>query len=212
MRKEPYHCPHCRQTCSRKWNLKVHIQRRHGGIGQQPIGSVSQCTSPEFIPGMSSLGANDRYLHHEASPDYVHLPSESYSDKREESTPLPLRTSKEKDASDRLLETIRMAVEIRKMLSKQPQSFSSPSGSFLGQLPDTVGLTMSLFNGIKTAAPNLVNYNYAIQFYNVLISNKNVRFRGHICYNCSECWVDLLYSNDEQINSLMNSKAVYSYM
>jgi hypothetical protein len=156
---------------------------------------------------MSSLGANDRYLHHEASPDYVHLPSESYSDKREESTPLPLplRTSKEKDASDRLLETIRMAVEIRKMLSKQPQSFSSPSGSFLGQLPDTVGLTMSLFNGIKTAAPNLVNYNYAIQFYNVLISNKNVGFRGHICYNCFECWVDLLYSDSEQIKPLINS-------
>jgi hypothetical protein len=156
---------------------------------------------------MSSLGANGRYRHHEASPDYVHLPSESYSDKLEESTPLPLPlpTSKEKDASDRLLETIRVAVEVNKMLSKHLQFCSSPSSSFLGQLPDTVGLTMSLFSGIKTAAPNLVNYNNAVQFYNVLISNKNVGFRGHICYNCFECWVDLLYSNGEQINSLMNS-------
>jgi hypothetical protein len=92
------------------------------------------------------------------------------------------------------------------MLSKQLQSFSSPSSSFLAQLPDTIGLTMSLFNGIKTApTPNLVNYSYVLQFYNVLTSNKNVGFRGHICYNCFQCWVDLLYSNGEQIKSLIDS-------
>jgi hypothetical protein len=206
MRKEPYHCPHCHQTCSRHWNMKVHIQRKHGGIGQQPIGSVSLSTSPEFIPGMSNFGANGRYRHHEASPDYVHHPSELYSDKLEESSALrlPPPTSKEKDASDKLLETITEAVAIRKMLSKQPQSFS-PSSSFLGQLPDTLGLTVSLFNGIKTAAPNLVNYNYVLQFCNILISNKNVGFRGHMCYDCFECWVDLLYSDSEQIKSLINS-------
>ena len=62
--------------------MKVHIQRRHGGIGQQPIGSLSLSTSAEFIPGMNSLGANGRYRHHhEDSPDYVHHPSELYSDK-----------------------------------------------------------------------------------------------------------------------------------
>jgi len=209
MRKGPYHCPHCLQTCSRRWNMKVHIQRKHGGIRQQPIGSVSHFTSAEFIPGMNNLDANRRYRrHHEASPDYVHHPSELYSDKREESTPLsPLPTppSKEKDASDKLDETIREAFEFKKMLSKQPQSFSSPSSSFLAQLPDTLGLTMSLFNGSKTAAPNLVNYSYAMQFYNVLTSSKNVGFRGHMCYDCFECWVDLVYSESEQTKSLINS-------
>jgi len=197
--------------------MKVHIERRHGSIGQQPIRSVSLSTRAEFISGMNNLDANGRYRHHhhhhhqEASPDYVHHPSELYSDKREESPALLLSPpiAKEKDASDKLLETIREAVEIKKMLSKQLQSFSSPSSSsFLGQLPDTVGLTMSsLFNGIKTAvAPNLVNYNYALQFCNILIGNKNIGFRGHICYNCFECWVDLLYSDSEQqIKSLINS-------
>jgi hypothetical protein len=191
--------------------MKVHIQRKHGGVGQQPIESVSHSIRAEFIPGMNSLGTNGSYRHHhEASPDYVHLPSELYPDKLGESTPLsplPSPSSNEKDASDKLSETIGEAVEIRKMLSKQLQSFSSPpSNSFLGQLPATIGLTMSLFNGIKTApAPNLVNYNYALQFCNVLISNKNVGFQGHICYNCFECWVDLLYSNGEQIKSLLNS-------
>jgi hypothetical protein len=184
--------------------MKVHIQRKHEGIGQQPIRSVSLSTSPQLNPGMSNLGANGIYRHHETSPDYVHHLS---SKKLEESSPLPPPASKEKDSSDKLLETIAEAVEFRKMLSKQLQSFASPSSSsFLGHLPDTLGLTMSsLFNGIKTAAHNLVNYNYALQFCNVLISNKNVGFRGHICYNCFECWVDLLHSNSEQIKSLINS-------
>jgi hypothetical protein len=30
--------------------MKVHIQRKNGGIRQQPIGSVSLSASPEFIP------------------------------------------------------------------------------------------------------------------------------------------------------------------
>ena len=203
MRKEPYHCPHCHQTCSRHWNMKVHIQRKHGGI-RQPIGSVSLSTSPEFIPNMNNLGANGRYHHHEASPYYVHHLS---SKKLEESSSLPPPTSKEKDASDKLFETIGEAIEIKKMMSKQLQSFScASSSSFLGQLPDTAGLTMSLFSGIKTAAPpNLVNHNYALQFCNVLISNKNVGFRGHVCYDCFECWLDLVYSDSEQIKSLINS-------
>jgi hypothetical protein len=111
MRKEPYHCPHCHQTCSRHWNMKVHIQRKHGGIRQQPIGSVSLSTSQEFIPGMNNFGANGRDLQHEAPPDYVHQPSGLYPDELEESLPLPLPTSKEKDAGDKLLETIREAIE-----------------------------------------------------------------------------------------------------
>jgi hypothetical protein len=181
----------------------VKLLLKQKSIGQQPIGSVSHSTSPEFIPSMSNLGSNSTYRHHEASPDYVHHPSELCSDKLEES-PLPPPTSKEKDASDRLLETIRVAVEIMNT-SNQPQSFSSPSSSLLAQLSDTVALTMPVFSGIKTAAPNLVNYNYALHFCDILISNKNVGFRGHSCCICFECWVDLQYSDSEQINSLMNS-------
>ena len=167
------------------------------------MGSVSLSTGAEYIPNMNNLGANGRYHHHEASPYYVHHLS---SKKLEESSSLPPPTSKEKDASDKLFETIGEAIEIKKMMSKQLQSFSSSSSSFLGQLPDTAGLTMSLFSGIKTAAPpNLVNHNYALQFCNVLISNKNVGFRGHVCYDCFECWLDLVYSDSEQIKSLINS-------
>jgi hypothetical protein len=206
MRKEPYRCPHCHQTCSRRWNMKVHIQRKHEGL-RQPIESVSLSAGAESLPGISNLDANGIYRHHETSPYHVHHLSELYSDKLEESTPLPpAPTSKEKDASDKLLVTICVAVEINKMLSNQPQSVASPSSSFFRQLPDAVGLTMSLLSSIKTApTSNLVNYLYALQFCNFLINNKNVGFRGHICYNCFECWVDLLYSDSEEIKSLINS-------
>ncbi|MFZ0514025.1 MAG: hypothetical protein WAM14_20630 [Candidatus Nitrosopolaris sp.] len=28
--RDPYHCPHCDQHSTRRWNLDVHIKRRHG--------------------------------------------------------------------------------------------------------------------------------------------------------------------------------------
>ena len=73
-------------------------------VKDRAIGSVSRSTSPEFIPVISSLGANGRYRHHhEASPDYVHLPSELYPDKLEESSPLSPNHHfpKKKDTSDK---------------------------------------------------------------------------------------------------------------
>ena len=29
-----WQCPHCSRSCSRRWNLVVHIGRKHGGVGQ----------------------------------------------------------------------------------------------------------------------------------------------------------------------------------
>jgi hypothetical protein len=47
--------------------MKVHIQRKHGGVGQQPIESVSHSIRAEFIPMMSNLYSNGGYRHHDAS-------------------------------------------------------------------------------------------------------------------------------------------------
>ena len=30
--KNPYQCPCCTQVCTRKWNLKTHIERKHIGM------------------------------------------------------------------------------------------------------------------------------------------------------------------------------------
>ena len=40
---------------------------------------------------------------------------------------------------------------------------------------------------------------------NMLRNNKNIGFRGHICNNCLHCWVDPVYSNREDLNSLIKS-------
>jgi hypothetical protein len=36
MSREPWYCPNCVQTSTRRWNIRVHIQRKHRGI-HQPV-------------------------------------------------------------------------------------------------------------------------------------------------------------------------------
>ena len=37
--KDPYHCPFCNQSSTRRWNLQVHIKRKHGGSPGQYLTS-----------------------------------------------------------------------------------------------------------------------------------------------------------------------------
>jgi hypothetical protein len=40
--KDPYHCPYCDQRSTRRWNLQVHINRRHGkSPGRYPASHTS---------------------------------------------------------------------------------------------------------------------------------------------------------------------------
>ena len=55
--KKGWHCPYCPQICPRHWNMKVHIQRKHRGIGEQveaPYNSV-------YIQNMDSLENKSDY-------------------------------------------------------------------------------------------------------------------------------------------------------
>lgn len=45
MSNKKYRCPYCEQTSSRRWNLLVHLERRHQGAGQ-PVGPSQ--TGPTF--------------------------------------------------------------------------------------------------------------------------------------------------------------------
>lgn len=55
--KSKWKCPHCSQTCGRRWNLKVHINRKHHGSGS----GTSTIRSTEHIlwDGSSDVDLNN---------------------------------------------------------------------------------------------------------------------------------------------------------
>lgn len=58
-RVKQWKCPHCDQTSSRHWNLKIHIKRKHGGIGVP----VKERESMQFVPDMGLEGNNYQNLY-----------------------------------------------------------------------------------------------------------------------------------------------------
>jgi hypothetical protein len=55
MPKEYYSCPHCPQTSSRRWNLIVHLRRRHNGLGQPVVGTTTKLRYTNRVPTESQL-------------------------------------------------------------------------------------------------------------------------------------------------------------
>jgi hypothetical protein len=102
---QKWHCQHCSQTSSRRWNLKTHIGRKHHGIGQ-PVRqdgthSITMSNAAiEFIPDtdmmMSLQNNNNNYeLSHQVHPNSF---SRSSYLRKEEDTP------KKRDILDEILE------------------------------------------------------------------------------------------------------------
>ena len=52
-------CPHCPQTCPRRWNLKIHIKRKHNGIGD-PLDAGSTSTNSTTSGFAPHTGVNSR--------------------------------------------------------------------------------------------------------------------------------------------------------
>jgi hypothetical protein len=60
MMKKGWHCPHCSQICSRHWNMKVHIQRKHLEIG----GPAEAHSESGFIQNVNSTENMNGYFKH----------------------------------------------------------------------------------------------------------------------------------------------------
>jgi hypothetical protein len=56
-KRENYPCPRCTQTCSRSWNLSIHIDRRHPEIGGA-ANPIRQAKSLENIPNDMKSNTN----------------------------------------------------------------------------------------------------------------------------------------------------------
>jgi hypothetical protein len=85
-----WHCPYCSQTSSRHGNLKVHIKRKHQGIGE-PIREdkwhytrATTSTPAHFIPDIMSWQSNNNYHLNQRYPQTFSSTSPSF--KKEQDT------------------------------------------------------------------------------------------------------------------------------
>jgi hypothetical protein len=216
MRRTEYRCHYCAQSSSRRWNMKIHIQRRHTGkideqalMSQLPLPSITQTSSNarNSIPNNNYdyyQNHNTSYVHEKPPTDANHYQKHSFSFHQQDES-----QEQENDATSQMRATLRgiydfmrQVIEIKNM-SKQLQS---PSSSF-----EQISRIMPAFT-----TPSLKPINLALKFVKHLAdylvldttfrNNKNVGFRGHLCNNCFQCWVDPVYSNSHDLRSLIKSK------
>ncbi|MFL6398861.1 MAG: hypothetical protein ACJ72J_04680, partial [Nitrososphaeraceae archaeon] len=65
MRRTEYQCPYCTQSSSRRWNIKIHIQRRHASmLGEGSLRSQLQSPDSQLFSniGNSLYKTNNDYL------------------------------------------------------------------------------------------------------------------------------------------------------
>jgi hypothetical protein len=121
--RQKWHCPHCSQTSSRRWNLMTHIGRKHQGIGQ-PVRedgthSITMSNAAmQFIPDMmmSLQNNNNNYeLNHKVHPNSF---SSSSSLRKEEDTP------KKRDVLDEILEFWRPMIQKMKEIMEMKNTIN----------------------------------------------------------------------------------------
>jgi hypothetical protein len=187
MKRTEYRCPYCDQTSSRKWNIQIHIQRRHDNkIVQAQLGS-----DPLHYP--SSIYAHQKLQDANNSSQNFYYNSLSFQ--------APLQgndsTSKMTDHIRDMHETMYQIAEIKKISNQFQTSFGST---------DIIStLSMQQSGNSNTRLEWLKDYASLGMLDNMLRNNKNIGFRGHICNNCLHCWVDPVYSNSEDLKSLIKS-------
>lgn len=197
MAREPYRCTYCTQTSSRKWNLNIHIQRKHNGM-ENPFKSAS---SPH--PGVAQFSpSDDGKLPRNNHPRFI--PRSRHRSERASFAPdinryLPedgsnLSSQKGRDSMDCLTEELSQSIEIKNMLNKMkhpinPEPFAS----------NLMPLLISLISTRNSSNLGI------FPLLSILNENKKVGIRGHVCHNCLSYWVEILYSNSEELISQIRS-------
>jgi hypothetical protein len=204
MVRKPYQCPYCSQTCPRKWNLKIHINRRHKGR-ENPFetSSGAQFDSTKFTPfNTDRVRWNNNHLHfsqgyHNQNNQWAFTTNNNYYPFKEDFN-LTDSSSKNSDSMQVLQEELHQAIEIKKMVNQMwPTINQSFASAFMPLL-----ITVMLFR--DTSYPStFLALNSLLK---IGKENKNLGFRGRICYNCPACWVDPVYNNEGEMKSLLYIK------
>ena len=120
--REPYVCPYCDQRSTRRWNLDVHIKRRHGGylVGRSSGDLVSHSFSYKPNYQYNNIGSatvtdsvvdtfQPRYLPQQAPSQYPASPTYR---------PLPTMDEQRYGLSH---ETLVKVEELKRLVHKYPQ-------------------------------------------------------------------------------------------
>jgi hypothetical protein len=111
-------------------------------------------------------------------------------------------TSKMSDHIRDMNETIYQIAEIKKISNQFQSAFASTDQ--LSYIVSTLAMQQS--GNRNTTLGWLKDYASSLGILdNMLRNNKNIGFQGHICNNCLHCWVDPVYSNSEDLKSLIKS-------
>jgi hypothetical protein len=202
--------------------MKIHIQRRHASmLGEGSLRSQLQSPDSQVFSNIGNSlyktnndylkdNYNYSYIHQEGPPsskNYYHndpqfFQEQGQSQKQEEDSLSQMRNN----ARD-IYEAMYLIAEI-KNIAKQFQSSSSPGQS----LPAISNFVRSSLTGINPTDKLIKHYTESIVLDTMFRYNKNIGFRGHTCNNCFACWVDPIYSNSEDITSLIKSTKPSSHI
>lgn len=196
MKRERYQCPNCSQACTRKWNLKVHIERNHAGKRGTTRPDVS---SPSTRVQFTSLKTKDlerndypdrhTHDHNDQISRGIYPSNNLYSSPgfgskiKEESTP-----GKITDLMDDIFEIYRKYQEMTSIPNQNKAT--SDQSAFAGIFARMV------------IPQKPISQNNMLPLLKVIYENRNVGYRGRICYNCKSSWVDILYDNEKEAKFL----------
>jgi hypothetical protein len=125
--REPYICPYCDQRSTRRWNLDVHIKRKHGGylLGRSSgrnLGTYSPWlkSNPYYSTGPTTVADTTfqpRYIAQQASIGTP--PSTIYP---------PLRTMDDQRNGGLSPDKILKIQELKALMNKYPRYHTNPDG------------------------------------------------------------------------------------
>jgi hypothetical protein len=227
-------CPTCKELSpTRHWSVKRHIKRKHAGIGEPiSINTYQTRIQMNIQSGWSNIHASTNMMKFTHETNKLQRDGSSYRDHSdytksdnntntsayqkmypEKNTILPAIASNHHDnekarrgflsqhtknksvIDDETLQLLHQMAEIKK-LSEQNQLLRP-------NLYSTVEV-LRQFNGIQLpnelVAANLIHKN-------IVDNNRNIGYRGRLCYKCLSYWIDFAHNNEEEgMKLLMREK------
>jgi hypothetical protein len=171
-----WNCSSCQMSSDRLYNVRRHIQRRHGGMGEP-------------------VSYNSRQCYKDTNPENFHFPF-AYSH-HVPSSSLIRKENSDKNFSDflehQILQPLRKIVEVKNLISQlstiQPQQQRIMSGD--GVYPTIASTTFDT----SESNNNLSEYSRSEDYVNDY--SEIVGYRGHVCEKCTIINIDTIFRHND---------------